>query len=33
MNFQALGSYDKEVETVKNYIDGRLEKFDELVRK
>ena len=33
MNFQALGSYDKEVQTVKNYIDGRLQKFDELVRK
>ena len=33
MNFQALGSYDKEVQTVKKYIDGRLEKFDELVRK
>ena len=33
MNFQALGSYDKEVETVKKYIDGRLEKFDKLVRR
>lgn len=33
MNFQALGSYDKEVQTVKKYIDGRLEKFDELVRR
>ena len=33
MNFQALGSYDKEVGTVKNYIDGRLKKFDELVRR
>ena len=33
MNFQALGSYDKEVQTVKNYIDGRLEKFDELIRR
>ena len=33
MNFQALGSYDKEVQTVKNYIDGRLQKFDELVRR
>ena len=33
MNFQALGSYDKEVETVKNYISGRLEKFDELARR
>ncbi len=33
MNFQALGSYDKEVETVKKYISGRLEKFDELARR
>ena len=33
MNFQALGSYDREVQTVKKYIDGRLEKFDELVRR
>ena len=33
MNFQSLGSYDKEVQTVKKYIDGRLEKFDELVRR
>ena len=33
MNFQALGSYDKEVQTVKKYIDGRLEQFDELVRR
>lgn len=33
MNFQALGSYEKEVQTVKNYVDGRLKKFDELVRR
>ena len=33
MNFQALGSYEAEVQTVKTYIDGRLKKFDELVRR
>lgn len=33
MNFQALGSYEAEVQTVKTYINGRLEKFDELVRR
>ena len=32
-NYQALGSYSAEVETVKNYIDGRLQHFDELIRK
>lgn len=31
-NFQALGSYDREVDVVKNYITGRLQKFDYLVR-
>ena len=33
MNFQALGSYDAEVNTVRNYIDGRLTKFDQLIRR
>jgi hypothetical protein len=33
MNFQALGSYEAEVQTVKTYINGRLKKFDELVRR
>ena len=33
MNFQALGSYEAEVQTVKTYIDGRLKKFDELARR
>ena len=33
MNFQALGSYEAEVQTVKTYINGRLAKFDELVRR
>ena len=33
MNFQALGSYEAEVNTVKDYIEGRLEKFDQLVRR
>ena len=33
MNFQALGSYEAEVNTVKNYITGRLQKFDQLIRK
>ena len=32
-NFQALGSYDAEVNTVKTYINGRLNKFDQLVRR
>ena len=32
-NFQALGSYDAEVNTVKTYINGRLTKFDQLVRR
>lgn len=32
-NFQALGSYNAEVQVVKNYITGRLQKFDQLVRK
>ena len=31
-NFQALGSYDKEVQTVKDYITERLKTFDILVR-
>lgn len=30
-NFQALGSYDAEVQTVKDYITGRLVTFDKLV--
>ena len=33
MNFQALGSYDAEVNTVKDYIDGRLTRFDQLIRR
>ena len=33
MNFQALGSYEAEVNTVKNYITERLQKFDQLIRK
>ena len=32
-NFQALGSYNAEVNTVKTYINGRLSKFDQLVRR
>lgn len=32
MNFQALGTYEAEVEFVKQYIDDRLELFDQLVR-
>ena len=32
-NFQALGSYNAEVNTVKTYINGRLTKFDQLVRR
>ena len=32
MNFQALGSYEAEVEFVKTYIDERLVLFDKLVR-
>ena len=33
MNFQALGSYDAEVNTVRNYITNRLTKFDQLIRR
>ena len=33
MNFQALGSYDAEVGTVRNYINSRLTKFDQLIRR
>lgn len=33
MNFQSLGSYNAEVQVVKSYIAGRLQKFDQLVRK
>lgn len=33
MNFQALGSYDAEVNTVRNYITNRLAKFDQLIRR
>lgn len=33
MNFQALGSYEAEVGTVREYIKGRLKKFDELIRR
>ena len=32
MNFQALGSYEAEVNFVKNYITARLAKFDQIVR-
>lgn len=32
-NFQALGSYDAEVQTVRNYITARLESLDKLIRK
>ena len=32
MNFQALGSYEAEVNFVKDYITARLAKFDQLVR-
>ena len=32
MNFQALGSYEAEVNFVKNYITARLTKFDQIVR-
>ena len=32
MNFQALGSYEAEVDFVKQYIDDRLVLFDQLVR-
>jgi hypothetical protein len=32
-NYQALGSYSAEVETVKSYVTGRLQHFDELIRK
>ena len=32
MNFQALGSYEAEVDFVKNYITARLAKFDQIVR-
>ena len=30
-NFQALGSYEAEVQVVKQYINGRLDKFDQLI--
>ena len=33
MNFQALGSYSAELNTVRNYINGRLTRFDELIRR
>ena len=33
MNFQALGSYDAEVNTVRNYITNRLTKFDQFIRR
>ena len=33
MNFQALGSYDAEVQYLRNVITGRLKKFDQIVRK
>ena len=33
MNFQALGSYDAEVNTVRNYITNRLTKFEQLIRR
>ena len=33
MNFQALGSYDAEVETVKSYVTRRVETLDALLRR
>ena len=33
MNFQALGSYEAEVSTVRDYINGRLTRFDQLIRR
>ena len=33
MNFQALGSYEAEVGTVRTYITERLKTFDQLVRR
>ena len=32
-NFQALGSYKAEVQTVRSYINSRLDVFDQLIRK
>jgi len=32
-NFQALGSYDAELQVVKTYVDKRIQSFDELIRK
>ena len=33
MNFQALGSYEAEVGTIKSYIQQRVTKLDELINK
>ena len=33
MNFQALGTYEAEVETVKTYVKGRLESLDRIIRR
>lgn len=32
-NFQALGSYEAEVETVRDYISGRIESLDRIIRR
>jgi hypothetical protein len=33
MNFQALGSYEAELGTVRNHISSRLNTLDQLIRK
>ena len=33
MNFQALGSYDAELGTVRNHINTRLQTLDQLIRR
>jgi hypothetical protein len=33
MNFQALGSYEAEVYTIKTYIDERLVRLDEFINR